>query len=146
MTGRKFWYNCTTQGCFNEKHRVQLYNYDDCFQGNNQMSDVDGQVEINGYLLQTEWKMPGKEISKGQLRTFEKMSNGVGGNRFVGIVVDGYPSADIVHRFFYVSAGRASDWINGNSDDLKHIKKSWNDWAGRHKAERPFFTYEQAFV
>jgi hypothetical protein len=146
MTGRKFYYNCNTQGCFNEKHRAQLFEYDGCFQGNNQMSDVDGQVEINGYLLQVEWKMPRKEISKGQLRTFEKMSNGVGGNRFVGIVVEGHPAVNIVYRFFYVSNGRASQWLEGGVDALKDIKTSWNDWAGRPKTEKPFFTYEQVFV
>ena len=87
---RDFYYRCAHQGCFNEKHRVQLYKYDHCFQGNNQMSDVDGQIEINGYLLQTEWKMPGKNITVGQFTAFKKLSRN--NLRFVGIFVEGYPA------------------------------------------------------
>ena len=59
-------WDCDHQGCFNKLKRPKIEVFADCFPGRINFGDVDGIVEINGYLLILEWKPERIELSRGQ--------------------------------------------------------------------------------
>jgi len=66
---------CQSQGCYISKGHVALEIWDDCFPGKIGMSDIDGIVERNGYILILEWKKPQQDIPKGQRLLFEAFTH-----------------------------------------------------------------------
>ena len=53
---RKMRWDCGRDGCFNDRKRVGLGLFDDCFPGRIGMTDVDAMVEVNARFLYGEWK------------------------------------------------------------------------------------------
>lgn len=69
-------WDCERQGCFNQKKRLKLEIFDECFPGKIGLSDIDGAVEINGRCLMIEGKGRGVPVPDGQRIMFERLSSG----------------------------------------------------------------------
>ena len=67
-------HKCSVGGCYKERYLPDWGILDGCFPRGIKPSDIDGVVEINGYMLFLEWKTPGGKVSVGQRRMFERQT------------------------------------------------------------------------
>lgn len=128
---RKMRWDCKKDGCFNEKCRLKLGVFDDCFPRGIGFTDVDGMVEINSYLLCLEWKAPGTELPKGQRIAYERSS----ANGFVSFIcIEGDAETMTVESMFRYHLGQLSRQKTADIDRVKQAIRNWVIWAERvHK-------------
>ena len=120
-----FNWDCDKNGCFNEKKRLQLDVFGECFPDNIQMGDVDGIVEISGQVLLLEWKEH-EPISTGQRIMYQRMTASPACHV---IVVIGNPETMVVEKYTYFRDGAMAEWFPGNLEDLKGFIRSWVKFA-----------------
>jgi hypothetical protein len=130
----KLRWNCERDGCFNLKRRPKIEMFDDCFPGNIQMGDIDGLVEIKGYLLFFEWKTQDGPLPKGQQLAYERISKESG-----KCVMVTYGDAETMavrgYRLFF--HGREYPRIAASLGDVRERLRRWSRWAQQHgKKER----------
>ena len=122
-------YDCEKSGCFNKKRRPKIEVFSDCFPGRINFGEVDGEVEINGYFCQIEWKGEGAPLPTGQRIKFEHYTKSPGN---VVFLVEGDAETMAVYRYFCFLEGKKTDWCVGDLDRLK----TWiRVWAGRARAK-----------
>lgn len=121
-------WDCKKDGCFNEKCRLKLGVFDDCFPRGIGFGDVDGMVEMNCYLLHLEWKAPGVMLPKGQRIAYERSSS----TGFVTFIcIEGDAETMSVERMFVYHLGRKSRQRNADIDRVKLAIRKWVAWAER---------------
>ncbi|WP_227657621.1 hypothetical protein [Candidatus Magnetaquicoccus inordinatus] len=120
-----FNWDCDRDGCFNDKKRLQLDVFGECFPDNIQMGDVDGIVEINGRFLMLEWKSNAR-LSTGQRIMFERITRFSPADVVV-VVGDAATMQPVQYRHFW--EGRCSEWFFGSLEAVKYLFKKWARFA-----------------
>ncbi|MDE0705704.1 MAG: hypothetical protein OXH59_18500, partial [Rhodospirillaceae bacterium] len=89
--------------------------------------DVDGMVELNGFLALLEWKCKGKSIPKGQRIFHEVMTRQQKGN----VVFYAFGDAESMElsSFRLMWNGRLGPSHDGDLTALKHRIREWADWT-----------------
>ena len=123
-------WNCETQGCFNLKKRPKIEIFAECFPGRIAMTDVDGEVEIGGNILQIEWKSH-THIPRGQQIKFERATKTC---HLTVFVVKGDAETMEVDGFNIVSGGIIGPWFDADLEALKATIKDWAHWARFNQA------------
>lgn len=59
-------WDCVKSGCFNIERRPKIEMFCEALPGKISFGDVDGMVEINGFILMLEWKGSGGSLRMGQ--------------------------------------------------------------------------------
>lgn len=123
-------WDCEKQGCFNKKCRPKIELFAQCFPRTIQMSDIDGEVELNGRWLRLEWKFPGREMSAsgGQAINYKRLTKG---KKHAVIVV--YGNAE------QMTVDRVDVWWDGELtkdyrkvrvlEELQEMIVRWAIWA-----------------
>lgn len=116
-------YECEESGCFNKKRRPKIEVFADCFPGRINFGDVDGEVEINTYFCQLEWKTGTTNIPTGQRIKFERYTKLKRGN--IVFVVDGDAGTMRVEGFCRFFDGEQRPWQAAELEDVKAWIKKW---------------------
>ena len=117
-------WQCSRDGCFNEKRRPKIEVFHDCFTGGVNFGDVDGEVELGGKFLQLEWKGEGGSIKTGQRRKFEAYTRNDG---WAVIVIEGDAATMWVTRYCLFWKGSQTPWRDAALDDVKVVIRRWVD-------------------
>ena len=128
MSGRTMRWDCARDGCFNTKHRVDLFEFDDCFPGKIGFTDIDGRVEINGKCLEIEWKSHMGELPLGQKIMFERLTNS---DSFVVCIIHGDAETTTIQNVRWMQNGNTTEWESCTIEELKNRFRSWALWAKR---------------
>ena len=125
---RKMRWDCAPDkdGCFNEKMRVKLGVFDDCFPGNIGFGDVDGIVEINGFCMMLEWKGINVNIPKGQKTMFERIT---ADPKFTVLVVQGNAQTMKIEKYQLWFNGKEKKRVNADLDETKKVIARWANWT-----------------
>ena len=105
--------------------------FDGCFPGKIAMTDIDGAVEVNGFLLFLEWKAPGGVLSKGQSIMFERMT--ALSPKITVIVASGEPREPTVERIQVFRRGKSQPPEACNVELLKDRVTAWASAARQHR-------------
>ena len=124
---RKMRWNCKTDGCFNDAHRLRLGEFDECFPGKIGFTDVDGIVEVNGRFLWMEWKRNGTALPTGQRIMFERLTGASDDHKV--IVVHGDPSTMTVQAIRIIANGLIHATCEMGFEGLCRWVHSWCEWA-----------------
>ena len=119
------WWDCKKDGCFNDKKRIKLGEFDTCFPRGAGFGDVDAVVEINGSFLLMEWKDPSCGlISGGQWYMFREMTKD---GKWTVVIVYGYPETMEIVAIDVISKGNR---LGKEPCDLERLRlrvKTWSD-------------------
>lgn len=128
MKKRKFNWDCEKQGCFNTKKRADLTVFDDCFEGNMGMGDVDGLIEICHRYLMFEFKAYGVPTPVGQDIMFKRLAID---KNFTVVVVE--YTGDICEMNVVTSQtywnGKKHPKRETDLNELKEQAAEWARWA-----------------
>ena len=119
-------WQCDRDGCFNDKHRVRLFDFDECFPGRIGFTDVDGLVEIGGRALMLEWKSRLGDLPTGQRIMFERLTNT---DALVVCVIHGNAARSEVKHVRWVQHGAMTEWEPMTLDELRARFAAWARWA-----------------
>jgi len=104
--------------------RPKIEVFAECFPGNINFGDVDGEVEIGKFFCQLEWKSGGSgNIPTGQRIKFERYTRMKNGN--VVIVVEGDAETMVVSRYCYFWGGKQRRWRDASLDDIQDFLRRW---------------------
>ena len=120
-------WDCKDKGCFNIEVRPKIELFADCFPRACNFGDIDGLVEINGFIAILEWKGGDVPIPKGQLWTYEVLTKQQVGN--VVFMVWGCPKTMSVRRYAVMWSGKDSGHIESDLEGLKTRIKQWVSWT-----------------
>lgn len=125
---RRMRWDCSPDkdGCFNEKMRVKLGVFDDCFPGNIGFGDIDGIVEINGFCMMLEWKGAEINIPIGQRIMFERITKDP---KFTVLVVQGNAENMQIQKIQLWFNGKAQKWMEADLAKTRNIIKRWAKWT-----------------
>jgi hypothetical protein len=99
---------------------------DECFGDTGiSISDLDGIVERNGWILALEAKGSGKQIPRGQVRTFRVLAS----KGFTILVIWGEPNAPESMQVWYPHREEPQRPRPARLDDVKDIVSRWFNWA-----------------
>jgi len=116
-------WKCDKDGCFNEKKRLKLGIFDDCFPGRIAFGDVDAIVEISGNFLLMEWKDAGcGDVSGGQRYMYEAMTRD---EKFLVIAVYGDAEIMEIQSIQIYHNGKATPREPCTIEELKMRVKRW---------------------
>ena len=124
---RKMRWDCGRDGCFNDRKRVSLGLFDDCFPGRIGMTDVDAMVEVNARFLYGEWKSDFGDLPRGQAIMFERLT-ALGDDHAV-LIINGDPASGDTKGFRWITGGRAHPWIHGDLEGLRKQIRRWVRWG-----------------
>jgi hypothetical protein len=112
------------ENCFNEKARLALGEFDECFPRNIGMGDIDGLVEVNRRYLMLEWKHESiLELPKGQKILFEHLCED---GKFTIFVVFGDYQKRKIDRLDIYHKGTLTTHREGETmEKLKWRMKGW---------------------
>lgn len=119
-------WNCKLDGCFNDKKRLKLEKFDECFPGKINFTDIDALVEINGYFCLLEWKGLGSTLTLGQEIMVKQFTKSRGN---LVVAIEGDAEVMSVDRYLIYWNGRADKWTAGNLNDVKRRLRGWVAWA-----------------
>lgn len=123
-------WDCTVQGCFNQKKRPKIELFADCLPGRIAFTDIDAITEINGNLLVLEWK-DHTELTRGQQILFERLTLLCPA---AVLVVEGDAEQMTVVSVRTVWRGVASPPEAANMDRLRQEIQAWAQWATANPA------------
>lgn len=123
----KFGYNCTAQGCFNQKKRLDFGHFYDCFPGKNSLTDIDGTIDINGRFLFLEMKDGTKEVGIAQSIYFQRLT--ALSDRITVICINGDAETMDILRTKIIFHGTIGEWEECDLAQLKAIITDWANWA-----------------
>lgn len=106
--------------------RPKIEIFAECFPGNIQMSDVDGEVEINGHWLRLEWKQDGAKLPFGQEINYKRLTNKT---PTVVFVVYGDAETMVIAGFDIYWKGKFLPNCGTSIDELKARMVGWAMWA-----------------
>lgn len=119
-------WKCSPEHCFNRLKRPKIEVFAECFPGNIQMSDVDGEVEIKGHWLRLEWKAQGAPLPLGQEINYKELTKTT---QTVVFIVYGDPENMTVSAFDIAWQGKMMIKQGASLDDLKARFVQWAIWA-----------------
>lgn len=115
-------HKCTEGNCFKERYLPDWGILKDCFPRGIMPSDVDGIVEVNGYVLMLEWKTPGGALSTGQRIMFESMTRD---SKKIRVLVIFGPKGEPQHiQLFQNGKARFKQKV-----DLEFLRWYCEEWA-----------------
>ena len=123
--------DCVKHGCAKELLDPKLREFDDCFNGNIRMGDIDGAVERNGHILWCEFKNPGGASDfdnrfKAQIGQAFAFTRNSGKQTFAFVIANTVSMEVLSYRLIW--RGRwLGDWRNGS--DFKPFLRRWFDRA-----------------
>ncbi len=119
-------WDCTKDGCFNQKMRPKIEVFAECFPGKINFGDVDGIVEINSHALMLEWKGHIGVIPTGQRIMYERITkNGF----FAVLCIIGNPETMEVKQYQIFWKGKLGPVVVCDLIGLKDKIKNWADYA-----------------
>ncbi|MBC7353259.1 MAG: hypothetical protein H5U08_12930 [Thermogutta sp.] len=118
-------WDCTKQGCFNQKKRPKIELFADCLPGRIAFTDIDAITEINGHLLVLEWK-DHTELPKGQRILFERLTLGCPATV---LVIEGDAEQMSVVSIRMVWRGVIWPPEPADLDRLRREIQAWARWA-----------------
>ncbi len=118
-------WDCSAQGCFNQKKRPKIEEFAECFPGRIAMGDVDAIVELGGCLCILEFKDPGARVPLGQEIMGKAITSGLPGSIYVFVGADVESNPMIVRRVRVIEDGSAQDWASCDLSGLKAMLRGW---------------------
>jgi hypothetical protein len=123
-------WNCNIRGCFNKIKRPKIEEFAYCFPRGCQMSDIDGEVEVNSHWLRLEWKSDGGSLHRGQELNYQRLTQHC--PRHVVLVVWGdsqfMSTIEKVDR--YIDGKVDEDYMQIRTlDELRAQMTGWAQWA-----------------
>jgi hypothetical protein len=123
-------WGCEQDGCFLEKCVLSFDAFARCFRRGINFTDLDGLVEISGFMCMMEWKAKGAGINKGQAMAFERITARTVGNCV--FLVSGDPETMSVESYRMYWNGKLYDEIHTDIEGLADKIKMWAEWADGH--------------
>lgn len=114
-------HNCKTRGCYVVKHMPDWAIFNECFPRGIRIGDVDGMIEINGFVIWFEWKGRTSELSNAQRMAFTHASKFA--PRQVWIVIWGDKGTP--ERILFIKDG----WAKRFKADLGSLRNLIQRWA-----------------
>ena len=114
-------HDCKTRGCYVEKHMPDWAILNECFPRGIKIGDVDGMVEINGFVIWFEWKGKNAQLSNAQRMAFTHASQFA--PRQVWIIIWG--DKGIPERVAFIKDG----WEKRFPADLRTLRNLVWRWA-----------------
>lgn len=118
-------WECTTQGCFNQKKRPKIELFADCLPGRIAFTDIAAITEIGGNLLLLEWK-DHAELQRGQRLLYERMTLVCPA---AVLVVEGDAEQMTVISIRTVWQGVISPPEPASLERLRHDIQAWGQWV-----------------
>lgn len=117
-------WDCSTSGCFNVKKRPKIEQFHDCLPGRISFGDVDGIVEINGYVLMLEFKPAPDTLQMGQKIMYERLSTSP---QFSVLCLAGdAETMEITHGLVYDHAHRTPKWRPCSISQARKFVQQWS--------------------
>ena len=117
-------WRCAEHGCYNEKLRPKIEIFAGCLPGKIAFTDIDGAVEINGFVLFLEFKsgMP-TELGTGQRIFFENLTRL--SRRIIVVLVAGDAESMEISHIRVARHGAFGPWEQADIDELKLRIRGW---------------------
>ena len=121
-------HNCENNGCYVKTQTPDWSFLDGVFDNENiKVGDIDGAVEINGYLLILEWKGLQKQgIPTGQSLMFNRITKR---SDIMVFVITGDPKTSVPESLVIFHKGEILDDLVVDTEYLKKLVKAWETKA-----------------
>ena len=119
-------WECSKNGCFNQKKRPKIEEFAECLPGKIAFSDIDGITEVNSKFLLLEWKSYASTIPMGQRIMFERMTKG---GQFTVFIINGDAESMDISDLCIVWDGKLGSWKTTTLQDIKRRISDWSKWA-----------------
>jgi len=127
----EMWWKCSRDGCFNDKKRAKLGDFDECFPGAISLGDVDGITEIGGNILFVDFKANIREVdaNNGQIKMLHRLSAQPG---WVVLLVEANPEKAPDQELMTCTAMRIIDFSSmgpREEMDVHGVIDFFREWA-----------------
>lgn len=128
-------WNCSNNGCFNQKHRLDFGVFYDSLPGRISFTDIDGIVEVSGYALMLEWKSNPGELKTGQRIMFERITR----QEKVSVLclAGDAETMTVTHCAGYFDGKKVIEWEPCDLTKANALIREWVSWAQSQPWQRP---------
>ena len=103
--------------------------YDNCFDGKNKLSDVDGSIEVYGHTLILEFKLERSALTAGQVVKAIRQAKH---SNITTIFIFGQTDRPVEYLIFSPNNIKGSGFKKCNTAILSMVFHNWNNWAKKN--------------